>query len=103
MELISTRGKTPPTTFTKALFQSMAPDGGLFTPKMLPPLASAALRGLEFRSVATTVAGHLLGDEIDLDALDGIVEDALDFPIPLVDIGDGIHVLELFHGPTLAF
>jgi len=106
MRLISTTGDSPPSDFRQALFQSLAPDGGLFTPDLLPPLAPdvhSALRGEEFQSIATTIAHHLLGDEFDFETLDQVVRDALDFPIPLVKIDDGIYLLELFHGPTLAF
>ncbi len=106
MQLTSTNGQSPPATFKAALFQSLAADGGLYTPRTLSPLTPeevSALRGAAFQTVAKTLAGHLLGDEFDAETVDAIVEDALDFPIPLVEIGDGIHLLELFHGPTLAF
>jgi threonine synthase len=106
VKLISTNGVSAPATFKEALFRSLAADGGLYTPKSLPPLSTetlSALRGEDFQTVGKKLAVHLLGDEFDEETLDGIVEDALDFPIPLIEIGDGIHLLELFHGPTLAF
>jgi threonine synthase len=106
MRLVSTTGHSPPSDFRTALFQSLAPDGGLYTPESLTPLAPAvraALRGKDLQSVAMTIARHLLGDEFDSETLDQVVTDALDFPIPLTELDDGVHLLELFHGPTLAF
>lgn len=106
MQLVSTNESSPASTFKEALFQSIAADGGLYTPKELTPLAPATMSGLrggDFQAVASTLARHLLGDEFDFESLGQIVEDALNFPIPLVEIEDGIHLLELFHGPTLAF
>ena len=106
MRLVSTNGVSPPSDFRRALFQSLAPDGGLYSPEKLTPLAPeirSALHGEDLQSVATTLAHHLLGDEFDADTLDQVVGDALNFPIPLVPLGDGVHLLELFHGPTLAF
>ena len=62
----------------------MASDGGLFTPTALPPLPAREVCEAEIvRTLAKTIAGHLLGDEIDPESLDAIVDDALDFPIPL--------------------
>jgi threonine synthase len=46
---------------------------------------------------------HLIGDEFDRAALDALVRDAFDFPAPTVPLSRGISVLELFHGPTMAF
>jgi len=106
VRLVSTTGHSPPSDFRKALFQSLAPDGGLYTPEYLTPLAldiRDGLRGADLQSVATTIARHLLGDEFDVETLDQIVTDALNFPIPLTRLDDGVHLLELFHGPTLAF
>lgn len=106
MRLISTNGCSTAISFREALFQSMATDGGLTTPERLDPLpasARSALKGQDFPTVAGAVARHLLADEFKSDELDEIVRSALDFPIPLIELGDGIHLLELFHGPTLAF
>jgi len=106
MRLISTNGGDRTIGYREALFKSMAPDGGLYTPRKLDPIPSsilASFRGAEFRAISKTLARHLLGDEFDNRTLDEIVENALDFPIPLTPLEDGIHQLELFHGPTLAF
>jgi threonine synthase len=69
----------------------------------LPAGAIDALRGASVVEVATRVGGHLLRDEITEAQLEPLVRDALDFPVPLVQVTDRVWALELFHGPTLAF
>ncbi len=106
MRFVSTAGRTPPTSFQAALFQGLAPDGGLFMPEALVPLPGEVIEGLRGADAITsglTIARHMLGDEIEEDMLRGAVDAALGFPIPLVPLGPRTHVLELFHGPTLAF
>lgn len=106
MQLVSTAGTAGATTFREAIFESMAADGGLYTPERLEPLSNSALsalRGKDFASIAHTLASHLLGDEFADGALDEIVTNALDFTVPLTELENGAHLLELFHGPTLAF
>ena len=113
MELISTAGPRGQHasagrawTFREALFLGQAPDGGLFVPASLPPLPRedrAALAGATFRRRALVVARHLLGGDIPDDVLRPVIQKALDFPVPLREIEPGIHMLELFHGPTHAF
>ena len=75
-------------------------------PERLAPLPGdlvQGLRGVDAITSGLVVARHLLGDELPEDALRGAVEAALGFPLPLVPLGPRTHVLELFHGPTLAF
>jgi threonine synthase len=106
MRLVSTNGRAAPVSFRRALFESLAPDGGLFTPEHLPQLTDRDLedlRGADTPTVARAVARHLLTDEFEAELLDRVVDEALDFAVPLVELDDGIRVLELFHGPTLAF
>ena len=106
MKWVSTRGASPPISFVDALFAGTAPDGGLYMPERLDPLPPGTIDGLKGADVVTigaTIGAHLLRDEIAPDAMDALVRDALGFPIPLVQITDRTWVLELFHGPTLAF
>jgi threonine synthase len=106
MKWISTRGKAPAIPFIDALFAGTAPDGGLYMPERLDPLPPGtvdALRGASLVDIGTRIGAHLLRDEITSAALRPLIQDALDFPIPLVPITDRVSVLELFHGPTLAF
>lgn len=56
-----------------------------------------------FGDMASYVSGLLFGDEVPNNELDALVNDAFDFPLPLVEIAPGLATLELFHGPTFAF
>jgi threonine synthase len=88
-----------------ALLTGLAPDGGLYMPASLPRLDDGLLEDLPSRSLAE------IGTAVSAPFVDGLtaaerarlVAETLDFEIPLVELGDGVWVLELFHGPTLAF
>ena len=92
-------------TLTEALFQGPAADGGLYIPATLPALDARAVvrNSRSFQDTALAAARGLIGDEVPTATLEEIVAEALNFPVPLVAIGDDLHVLELFHGPTAAF
>jgi threonine synthase len=106
MLLVSTRGQAPPVSLARALVEGLAPDGGLYVPARLDPLAPdaiASLRDASLVEVAAEVGAAMIGDEMPRDAWAALVADALDFPVPLVLLDAGLRVLELFHGPTFAF
>jgi len=106
MQWLSTRGNSPPISFIDALFAGTAPDGGLYMPERLDPLPQASLesiRGADIVTLGSVVGAHLLRDEIAPAAMAALVRDALDFPVPLVQVNERVWSLELFHGPTLAF
>jgi threonine synthase len=69
----------------------------------LPPGSLEAMRGRDLVEIGSIVLGHLLKDEIGTTELRSLVRDAIDFPVPLVQVTDRVWALELFHGPTLAF
>ena len=106
MKWISTRGASPPVSLVDALFAGTAPDGGLYVPERLEPLSAATierLRGASLVDIGAIVGAHLLEGDITEEGLRPLVADALDFPVPLVQVTDRVWALELFHGPTLAF
>lgn len=106
MICISTRGVAPAVRFRQAVVAGLAPDGGLYVPATLerrPEHWWHALRGASFRDVAVAIAESLLGDEFAGTDLATLVADALNFPIPIVRLADGLQAMELFHGPTFAF
>ena len=108
MRWVSSRGASPAVPFIDALFAGTAPDGGLYMPERLDPLSPHQLAAVRAASgdiveIGTIVGSHLLRDEISMDAMRALVRDALDFPIPLVQVAANIWALELFHGPTMAF
>ena len=106
MKWVSTRGDSPPISFVDALFAGTAPDGGLYMPERLDPVPVETMKGLagaDIVTIGSTIGSHLLRDEITAPAMSSLVKEALNFPIPLVQVTDRTWVLELFHGPTLAF
>lgn len=108
MKWISSRGASPAVPFIDALFAGTAPDGGLYMPERLDPLPPSSLEAIRAArgnivEIGSIVGAHLLRDEITPPALAALVRDALDFPIPLVQVTENVWALELFHGPTLAF
>ena len=108
MRLVSTASGSSGASwsFRDALFLGQAPDGGLFVPASLPPMPPAdraALVDAAFPERAFAAARHFLSGELDDDLVGTVVRDALDFPVPLREIEPGVHLLELFHGPTHAF
>src|SRR5205823_6022684 len=102
----TTRGGAPAVTFAASVLDGLAPDGGLYVPESIPrwPASDLAdLPSLSSPEIGFRVLRPFVGDELDTAALRAVLVDALDFPIPLVEVEPGIHALELFHGPTLAF
>lgn len=108
MQLFSTNDnkRDQVVSFKEAVFKSMPVDNGLFMPKSIPELPAVFFQQIEkysFQEIAFEVAQTLIGDEIPAPALRDIIEDAINFNAPVVVLDERIHVLELFHGPTLAF
>jgi threonine synthase len=106
VEWVSTRGKSPHVPFIDALFAGTTPDGGLYVPERVEPLPASiidSLRDADLIETATIVGAHLFRGEITAEVLRPLVREALDFPIPLVQVTERVWALELFHGPTCAF
>jgi threonine synthase len=110
LKYVSTRGRAPVLAFDDVLLTGLANDGGLYVPETWPdltePLAAAADRS--YAETATAVMAPFVGDTIASADLAALVADAyagFDHPdvAPLHDLGDGRWLMELFHGPTLAF
>jgi threonine synthase len=106
MICVSTRGESPPVPFRSAVLAGLAPDGGLYVPAAIarqPEGWWQELRGRDFPSVAIGMAMALVGDEFSREDLAALLNDALNFPVPIVPLDDRLGVVELFHGPTFAF
>ena len=106
MICVSTRGRAPAVSLKQAVIAGLAPDGGLYVPQHIPRLGDDwwnRQRGRSFQDVAVALSAELAGDEFDRAALESIVRDALNFPVPIVQLDDRVSVVELFHGPTFAF
>jgi threonine synthase len=105
MKFFSTRNNALATSFESALFQGLAPDGGLYIPDELPRLSADFLeptKSVSLLQLGETIISQFLPDIAPAD-LREIIKNTLTFPIPLVSLGENKFVLEVFHGPTLAF
>lgn len=106
MKYFSTRNKNTLVNFRTAVMDGLAKDGGLFMPESITPLPSLLISNIEkysFQEIGYEIAKNFIGNEIPDNDLLTIIENAIDFPAPLVQLSDQLSVLELFHGPTLAF
>lgn len=105
MNFRSVLGESPHVQFREALFRGLAPDGSLYVPEtipLLPASVSAPSAPLCLPDVAADVLSAFI-DDIPSADLHTITLDAFSFPIPLVKLEGDLYLLELFHGPTLAF
>lgn len=106
MILHSTNNPEHKKLFSQAIIDAYPPDKGLYIPDSITPLSAAffdKLPEMSFPEMAFAISAHLLADEIPLNELERICHVAFDFEVPLVKIKPETSVLELFHGPTLAF
>lgn len=90
----------------QAVLKSITNESGLFMPERIPVLPASffdEMYSMSLQDIAFRVSKAMMGDDIDEASLRSIVQQAINFPIPLKRVEDNIHVLELFHGPTLAF
>ena len=108
---VSTRGAGPGQGFEQVLLTGLAPDGGLFVPAAVPRLGATELaewRGLPYNELAFRIASLFTAGAFAADELRQMIEDSYaGFPqpevAPLTELGENEYLLELFHGPTLAF
>ena len=111
MRYISSRGDASALSFDEVLLSGLARDGGLYVPESWPHFDAAALRdmaSLSYVELAVRLTYPFVGKAISESTYgDLVVKSYARFdhdPIaPLRDLGDGVHLMELFHGPTLAF
>ncbi|MEL6521346.1 MAG: threonine synthase [Pseudomonadota bacterium] len=111
MRYVSTRGRAPALSFEEAMLTGLARDGGLYVPETVPQLSTeqiASFAGKPYEEVAFHVMRPFIGDTFTDDDFAEIISRAY-APFghaaraPLVQLGPNHHLLELFHGPTLAF
>jgi threonine synthase len=107
----SSRGEAPVLEFSDVLLQGLARDGGLYLPETWPQFDAdtiASFAGKSYEDVAFAVIQPFIGDEIPEDDLKSMIGEAYagfrhPAVTPLVQTGANTFILELFHGPTLAF
>jgi threonine synthase len=106
MQLYSTNNSGKLFPLSEAVLKGLPDDNGLFMPseiKRLPDSFFANIESMSFQELSFEVAKNLIGDSISEDTLQKMVFEAIDFPAPLVELENGKYILELFHGPTMAF
>lgn len=117
MKFISTRGQSPAMSFEEVLLTGLASDGGLFVPEQLPQFSKeeiASWAGLSYAELAKKVITPFVGDSIPEADFHRLIDEtygvtganpvfAHDAVAPLKQLDSNLWVMELFHGPTLAF
>ncbi|MBA4274711.1 MAG: threonine synthase [Alphaproteobacteria bacterium] len=111
MRYISTRGSAPILPFDEVVLAGLASDGGLYVPESIPPISTATMAHwatLSYPALAVEVMHPFMGDAFSREALTAMVDEAYgsfrhEAIAPLVQLSQRHFVLELFHGPTLAF
>lgn len=111
MHYVSTRGRAPVLGFSDAVLTGLAVDGGLYLPEVWPEVSAseiAAYANRPYAEVAFDIISRFTEGEVAPETLRGVVEEAYatfrhPSVTPIVEIGPGHFILELFHGPTLAF
>lgn len=106
MKLYSTNNHNLSVDFPTAVFNSMPADKGLYMPVHIPQLDQEFIDTIDqfsLSEIAFKVASTLLQDAIPVNDLKKIIDDAINFDAPVLELADNEYVLELFHGPSLAF
>ncbi len=106
MNFYSTNNKEYSVSFREAVIEGLPADNGLFFPEYIPQLKSGfmnSFRSLSLPEIAHEVLAPYVTGDIPSNILQSILEETLNFEIPLVPVKKNISALELFHGPTLAF
>ncbi|ANK82156.1 MAG: threonine synthase [Rhizobiales bacterium NRL2] len=108
MNYVSTRGEAPDLNFEDVLLTGLARDGGLYVPESVPALGTDGLAGLDYAGLAAAVLAPFVDDAMPRGDLERLTRDTyavFDHAAiaPLKQIGPNDWLMELFHGPTLAF
>jgi threonine synthase len=102
----STSREAPLTSLRGAVLRGLAPDGGLYMPAEIArhsPEELEEFRRLPFTEVCFRVVRPFATPDVPEEVLWQVVSEAINFPVNMVSLSPGRHILELFHGPTLAF
>jgi len=106
MNYYSLNKKAPITNFKTAVIKGLAPDKGLYFPesiKSLPKSFFDNIEALSYNEIAFEAIKQFVVPEIPENVLKQIIDETLSFDFPVIELSDHISVLELFHGPTMAF
>jgi threonine synthase len=106
MKFYSTNSPQTNVSLATAIMDSLPPDNGLYMPEYIPNLPDGFFKNIEgssFAEIAYEIAVPFLSPDLSLTEIRTITDDAINFPVPLKKLRDNTFILELFHGPTLAF
>ena len=106
MRLYSTKDRSLQADLKEAVFRGLPPDNGLYMPNEIPRLPDSffeSLPELSFQEIGFEVCRQLFGGVIPDNDLQQIIEESITFPAPLIQLDERKYILELFHGPSLAF
>ncbi len=104
MKFKSTRGNSPELTASEAILQGLAPDGGLYVPKIFPQIDWKSWNDSKsYSEIASDVISPFFENDPLQKEIPAICKSAFNFPVVLKNIQDEFSILELFHGPTAAF
>ena len=106
MKFYSTNKKSEPVSFKDAVLKGIADDGGLFMPEFIPTLPNEFWKNIneyDLTEIGFQVSKLFLKDDISETDLRNIISRSINFKAPIVKLDDSNYILELFHGPTLAF
>ncbi len=106
MILYSTQKSSPNVSFEEAIFRGLPPDNGLYMPteiKRLPDSFFDTIQDLSLVEIAEAVCTNLLGDDLSEADIKSIIASSMNFEAPLFSLEPGVEILELFHGPSMAF
>ena len=104
MRLVNIKDPSEQVSFREAVLRGLGRKQGLFFPERFETLNDVpGLLRLPFVPRSVAVLQHLLGDEVEPQTVERMVESAFDFPIATPALDDRVRALELFHGPSLAF
>ncbi len=106
MQLYSTKNKSISVSLKEAVFKGLPSDNGLFMPSYIPVLPFSFFENIDqysFQEIAIEVCKALIGEDVPEEEIKKIIDDVITFEAPVLAVEGNIYVLELFHGPSLAF
>ncbi|MCF2447789.1 threonine synthase [Dyadobacter sp. CY345] len=106
MIFYSTKTASLKASLEEAVFRSLPPDNGLYMPESIPKVSQEFLDTIEnksFKEIAVEITNTLLGDDISKEDIEKLIHSSYDFDAPILKITPDDYVLELFHGPSMAF
>jgi threonine synthase len=106
MKLYSTKHESADVDLQEAIFRGLPPDNGLYMPYEIPAMPASffeSIHTLSLPEIAKAVCQNLLGDDLSVAEIEGIIDSSMTFEAPVVPLEENVGVLELFHGPSMAF